>query len=262
MYREIAGDDEFNRQNEIERMQLARLLWRFLGNDGFPDPHWKTWSKRDPDRWTNIVQIHVDFDINDELVDCMRKEKNRCLEIMSKQCETWRKQPTTFEGDIDINYRGRLASILSDGALVNWLVECAEVLRNNKQESQAAVCQFFASENWKEAPFINLWVRIWAKIAEMARNPKYPRKPQAGDYFDAPVLASYAPYCDAMFIDGGFRDIAGDVRVGVNERFGTQCFSYQYRSEFITYLDGIRGNMSEAHKAALEFVYPQEAKAL
>jgi hypothetical protein len=99
---------------------------------------------------------------------------------------------------------------------------------------------------------------LWAKIAEMARSPRGGRKPQPGDYFDAQVLTYYAPYCDAIFIDRGYRAIACDPRVDVEGRFGTKCFSEQNRDEFLEYLKEIESSMSQSHKDALLYVHPSE----
>src|SRR5262249_35464944 len=151
-----------------------------------------------------------------------------------------------------------LRTTFSNGfwSIERWLAECAAA--RNELNPASAVSQFFDSGMWKQAPFAILWTHIWARIAEMSRNPKGGRKPQAGDYFDAPVLAFYGPYCDAMFIDKGYRDIAQHGRVDVEGRFGTKCFSVQTRDDFIAYLDGIEREMPQAHRDALAYIDPSE----
>jgi hypothetical protein len=125
----------------------------------------------------------------------------------------------------------------------------------DEDDPVAILERFAASPQLRETPWMCLNCRIWAKIAELVCNPKGPRKPRLGDRYDAKVLASYAPYCDAMFIDGGFREIAIDSRIGCDKRFGVQVFSEQVRERFAAYLEDVELNTSQEHWSALRFVH-------
>jgi hypothetical protein len=258
MYREIAGADEFKRPAETEKAQLTRLLKQFVGKpDIREEPAWKDWAKRNPHRWADIVHVHVDFDIDEDNVRLLRDAKARFKENMTQQCEDWKNAPQSFEDDVGANYTSWRTTLLKGRLqLVDWLRRWVLVLNETEPNALVRLDEFFLSENWKQAPFAYLWVRLWAKVAEMARNPKGGRKPQLGDYYDAQVLSYYAPYCDAMLIDGGFRAIACDPKVDVEGHFNTRCFSEQNRDGFLSYLDDVERAMPLLHKEALAFVYP------
>jgi hypothetical protein len=259
MYREIAGEDAFKRPPEIAKAQLTRSLKKFLGkpDPAGEDPMWRDWTDRNPHRWLDLFDVHVNFDIFEGHVKQLRAEKQAFWEGMKVQAEACRQQPQTFEEDIEANYASWRTLLLTTNArLTYWLLQCVLHLEGKERNPVEVLNQFFLSEAWKETPFAFLWVRVWAKVAEMVRNPRGSRKPQPGDYYDAPVLAYYAPYCDAMFIDGGYRAIATDPRVDVQGHFGTACFSEQTRGEFIAYLDAIDSGMSQAHRETLAYIYP------
>lgn len=261
MYRTIAGSVRFNRPFNIEKAQLTRQLKQFLGKTEPEDhlPSWKDWTDENPHRWSDLFSVHVDFDIDEDSVREMRAEKEHFRNGMVGQCEEWTKNPQTFNEDVEANYTSWRTTLLKSRLeIVTWLVEWVRLLNKDEANPIGVVNQFFLSEVWKQAPFAYLWVRLWAKIAEMARSPRGGRKPQLGDYFDAQVLTYYAPYCDAIFIDRGYRAIACDPRVNVEGRFGTKCFSEQNRDEFMDYLNEIAKSMSQSHKDTLRYVHPAE----
>ena len=70
-----------------------------------------------------------------------------------------------------------------------------------------------------------------------------------------------APYCDAMFLDGGFREIAIDARIACQDRFGVRVFSEQVGDAFIAYLDDLEQHAPKEHWQALGFVHGIDALA-
>jgi hypothetical protein len=259
MYRQLAGDDMFKRTGEIEKSQMARLLKRFMGvAESEQDPEWSDWAKGDPDRWGNFFNVHVDFDIDEELVERLRADKVKFCDEMAGQYDIWRQNVQPFEEDVKSNLAS-WRSTLPQGRkrLAVWLAQWVKAIDPSEVAPMSVLVRFFESGIWTEAPFLVRWVRVWAKIAEMARNPKGPRKPQRGDYFDSQVLSYYAAHCDAMFIDKGFCSIAADPRVRAPGPRGTRFFSEQTRDAFLEYLNELNNTMSREHRAALAFVYGQ-----
>jgi len=258
MYRNIGGENQFKRPPEIRKAQLARALKLFLGKPDPPDddPLWRDWSRGNPNCWSDAFNVHVDFGIDEDSVRELRAAKNSFCETMKNQAEEWRQNPKSLEEDIDANYMSLRTTLVRDKWLVLWLVQWVKALDDREGNPLRVVNEFFLSDEWMQTPFPYLWVRSWAKIAEMVRSPRGSRKPQSGDYYDAQILTHYAPYCDAMFIDGGYREIARDPRVGVQERFGTKCFSEQNRDQFLAYLDKLEQAMPDNHREALAVIHP------
>lgn len=146
--------------------------------------------------------------------------------------------------------------------LVHWLA--AEVLkaRPDERDPVGVVEQFFTSTEAMETPFLYIRSRLWASIAQRVRNPKGPRTPKPSDSYDVDAIATYAPYCNAMFVDNEFRAMASQKCVGVAARFGTKLFSAKTRGEFLAYLDGILAEMSDAHREGLALAHPHLAPVL
>lgn len=276
MYREIGGEDKFKRPAEIEKSQLTRALKGFLGDHNDIAPSWDDWIGRNPHRWCDTFAVHVDFDIDEDLVQSLRQAKIDYCEEMAKQAEEWKHQPQSFSDDVEANYRSWQSTViptyrnwvaLTGGVafsfaprrvqLVHWLVQWVQLLDKGAVDPVAVVDRFFESGTWKEVPSVYLWVRLWAKIAELVRNPKGSRKPSRGDLYDAQVLAYYLPYCDAMFLDSEFCEIARDPRVNGKGRFSTKCFAEANKDAFVEYLDGIQRQMPDSHRTALGFIYPR-----
>lgn len=281
MYRSIAGDDEFESLDDIEKHQLTQQLKKYLGKPEAKDGELEERSgcKRNPHRWSDIFHIHVDFDVNEAFVDRLQQAKDGFFDSMKGVCDYWKKNPQTFDEDVATEQQSFRENAIAmyrqitggnpdnfhfwtplRAEVVNWLVRWVMMLDEDEQDPIGVVEAFFASPECEETPFLYLWSRLWAKIAELVRNPKGSRKPQPGDYYDANLLAYYAPYCHAMFIDKGYRAISEDPRVNVKRKFGTVVFSgqKQNRDDFLELLREIRNNMTDEHRQSLQFVYPFE----
>jgi hypothetical protein len=193
---------------------------------------------------------------------------------MQSLCDRWRANPVTFDEQVEAEaaafrtalemYRqetdgnpDRYSRLTSPLALdvVDWLARTVQVIDPDEKSPLDTVEGFADSPQYRETPCVFLKCRIWAKIAELVLNPKGSRKPRSGDTYDARVLGSYAPYCDAMFLDGGFREIAIDPRLAVQKRFGARIFSEQVRDEFLAYLDDLERQTSLDHWRNLTFIH-------
>ena len=69
------------------------------------------------------------------------------------------------------------------------------------------------------------------------------------------AISTYAPYCDAMYVDKEFDSMASQKNVDVPGKFGVRLFSTRTHDAFLTYLDVLK-NMSEAHREGLALLYP------
>ncbi|MBI3467150.1 MAG: hypothetical protein HY000_29400 [Planctomycetes bacterium] len=275
MYRHIAGDDQFRRPEDIEKRQLARSLRAYMGctesqpgevaiDDGF---------ERSPHRWSDVFNVYVDFPYSEELISALKQAKESLHSSMQSLCDHWRANPVTFDEQVEAEaaafrsaltlyreqtggnpdrYSWMTSALVLD--VVDWLARTVEVI-DPAEKAPVDILEGFAdSSHFRETPCIFLKCRIWAKIAELVLSPKGSRKPRPGDTYDARVLSSYAPYCDAMFLDGGFREIAIDSRIAAQKRLGTKMFSEQARDDFLTYLDDLERQVPWAHWQSLAFI--------
>lgn len=276
MYRQIAGDDVFRSQEDIEKRQLARSLRAYVGcTKSHPlDVSDDDAFERSPHRWSDIFHVYADFPYNEELIAGLKQAKESLHSSMETLCDSWRANPVTFDeqaeaeaaafrtalrlyrqqtsGDPD-RYSWLTSPLAFD--VVDWLARTVQVIDPDEKAPLDVLDGFADSSLLRETPCIFLKSRIWAKIAELVLSPKGARKPRPGDGYDAKVLASYAPYCQAMLLDGGFREIAIDARIAVEKRFGTKVFSEQVRDDFLAYLQDVERAVPQDHWQALAFIH-------
>ena len=78
----------------------------------------------------------------------------------------------------------------------------------------------------------------------------------SGFFQDIKHVATYAPYCDAFFMDKAMAHVVADPRINLGGRFGVKVFSLNNWDRFLTWLGDIEGGMSGEHRAALSAAYP------
>lgn len=214
------------------------------------------------------------FPYNDYIIGGLREDKNQSHDRRQQKFNYWNENPVAFEqqceAEFDVyrecisRYR-RLTGgnpdhfnwVMSPPGLqiVDWLVRCVPLYTDSPVDAIATVEQFMTSEHFRVAPCVFLQTRIFAKLAESASSRKFPRKPRASDPYDEIVLSVYAPYCDAVFIDGGFREIAIDRRIDCEKKFGVEIFAEQSRDSLLDYLDQIKQSTTEEHRKNLQYVH-------
>jgi hypothetical protein len=204
----------------------------------------------------------------------LKQAKESLHSSLKSLSDRWRANPVTFDEQVEaeaaafrsalVMYRqqtggnpNRYSWLTSPLALdvVDWLARTVQGIDPDVNAPLDILEGFADSPQYRDTPSVFLKCRIWAKIAELVLNPKGSRKPRPGDFYDASVLASYAPYCNAMLLDGGFRQIAIDPRIAVQNRFGTRVFSEQVRDEFLAYLDELERQTPAEHWQRLAFIH-------
>jgi hypothetical protein len=128
----------------------------------------------------------------------------------------------------------------------------AEVLRIRPDEGEpsSVVEEFLQSEIAATVPFLDIWSRLWATIAQHVQSQVVPRKLKSSDIYDVQALAYYGPYCDAMFVDNEFRKLALQRNVDVPGRYGVRLFSKSSREAFMAYLDDISADSATSSRSA------------
>lgn len=140
-----------------------------------------------------------------------------------------------------------------------------EVLKHRPDEHNpvSVVEEFFRSEQAKQAPFLDISSRLRATIAQQTQSDKKPRNPKPSDNYDVKAVSTYAPYCDAMFLDNEFRNLAEQGNIDVPGRYNVRLFSANNRDDFADYLQDILvTGISSEHRERLALVYPEWAPAV
>lgn len=126
------------------------------------------------------------------------------------------------------------------------------------------IFQFLVSDHFFQMPQLAISARIFAQLRHLARNGAYSNREKATDKLGGAIddrrhVATYAPYCEAIFVDKAMASILLEPKVGVKSVYGTEVFSLNSLDEFHSWLDGIEAAASPEHFRDLESVYGNRA---
>jgi len=97
---------------------------------------------------------------------------------------------------------------------------------------------FFASEHFAECPYQWISARMFSVLRHQVRhenaytNRQKAEKKLLGFTHDVRHIATYAPYCDAIFVDNAMAQILRDSRLALEKRYGTRVFSRSSQRQF------------------------------
>jgi len=231
--------------------------------------------------WTDYFWIDVGGYIGD--VDRIAKAKNDSVADLVAELPRWRESKMPFEESLELEYRdaGRGyidaysefvmrtgsgdVSALFDAPIASMVIESMmhgfdhEVSNDVKLKK---VLEFFNSGHFRKIPYQYISCRAFAVLKERVKrgayqNPKTAEQKLSGIFSDIDHVATFAPYCDAIFIDKAMEEIVRDKRVGLSRTFGVQVFSESNWEEFEAWLHQVQSSISEAHRSALAVAYPE-----
>ena len=134
-------------------------------------------------------------------------------------------------------------------------------LRRGPADSEAAFAKiqdFFSSDAARSIPYARVTALFWAGIARDVRAGRSEQTfPRAGMSNDIDLVAAYAPFCDALFVDKQISHLAAQPELkrelaGLGRLFSLRDGEDQ---EFLEYLDQIEASATPAHLDAVAAVY-------
>ena len=117
----------------------------------------------------------------------------------------------------------------------------------------AQVRDFLLSAHFRAAPSIDVATRLFAVLRKLARAGRGLKR-LGGVLDDVNAMASFAPYCDSVFVDREMRRWMVDSDAQIGERYGVRIFSADTWEDFDTYI-GTLEEESRNLKNTLQFVY-------
>lgn len=120
------------------------------------------------------------------------------------------------------------------------------------------VAEFFDSDAARSISFVRISALFWASLARDVRAGRKAENFPTGSLFnDVDVVAAYAPFCDAMFVDKQVSHLA--VQGELKRELSSHCRLFSFRQgeheQFLDYLAGIEQSASAAHLAKVTEVY-------
>lgn len=279
--KQTSGGCELEGALTVHREQLLSSFERFLSGespssqidpaDALPD---------DVHGWTDYIWIGLTNDYHGDAA-ALARTKQKSVGQLIALFPAWRASPDDFAADVADEYSD--AAVMYRNAYPNWAdkIRTGDFLGSlgspvnsrviesmltrfdtNVPENERArvILAFFDSEHFRATPYQLLSTHAFAVLRSNVRNGAYtgadaPKKLQ-GLFLDIEHAATYAPYCDAIFLDNAMAAMMSDHRIGLETRFGTKVFCDAKWDEFIAWLDFIDSELSPEHAAGLAAAYP------
>jgi len=272
---------EFEPAYEVEVTQLARAFQAFT-SEGPP-----TFTLQPDDAlkssihgWDDYFWIDVGRYWGD--IDKLKEAKQQSVDVLVDEAfENWRQSSLTFEQQVAAEMKeaargyttayvefaarivgGDLDAIFNAPLISDYISSLLHMLPLEEPDKRLKkILLFFTSDHFQEIPYLWLSARIYAVLKEMVKNGAYQDRQEAknrlsGFFQDIKHVATYAPYCDAFFMDKVMAHIVSDPRINLEARFGVKVFSVNTWDEFIRCLNDLESEISQEHRAGLSAAYP------
>ena len=242
MYQHLSNGVSFYNTEVVIRFQLYVAFMKWL-NKKVEDITVADIVHGDINEWQNRFRVSVNLkkDKNKDYV----QEVTRHRDILSwglvhlfsywkkekgEKFETWFQRERDSFGEAYWEAYCRLA--LSDDAteLMNYttsqqsilIAELSDILRKDGLDDEKEILiklqHFFRSEEVKDIPYVQLFSMLDASLANQTANGGRTQPPNQGTHNDLTMIATYTPYCDALFIDNAFRETIkqGEKHLGLD----------------------------------------------
>ncbi len=142
-----------------------------------------------------------------------------------------------------------------EAGVVSALLHVAEEVGYSRNDALGVVVPFLFSDAAFDAPANDISALLMAALARKAASGQK-RPPSAGMWNDITAIATFLPYCDAMFLDNECAGLLREEPLRAKlARFSTRIFSSKTGDEFLAYLAGLEQEAGAEHAALVAQVY-------
>lgn len=271
---------KFKPQNEVEKEQIFRAFKAFMAGEPATDTLLKSdIFFDDPNEWHDYMYVSIQrppIDLNELL-----QQKTRSTRQMLDAFETWRNTSATFKEDVAFEIqdasriylqhylqslsqmmKGTVTDIFSTTSAADMMRMLVSSVTNKipGEDALQKIILFLSSQHFALMPHLTIAAGMFAQLKQQARTGAYPTREKAmeklgGTLDDVRHIATFAPYCDAIFVDNAMADLVKKPNGGLGSRYGTNVFSLSSLDKFHAWLDSVEESASAEHMIALERVY-------
>jgi hypothetical protein len=278
--RSIAIGHSFEPEYDVERAQLCRAFESFLSSrtSEFQVDEDDALEANVHD-WDDYVYITVPGYYGDS--NRIRTARQESAESLVGALAHWRAAAKTFDEQValemeeqarqylgaHIEHSARLAvgdieAVVNSpliSSYVEWLLEC--VPQATLEDGLRILGNFFRSEHYNQIPYLWITARIYACVNDEVQKGAYTNREKAIDrlrglYGDIKHAATYAPYCDAIFMEKKMTAYLSDSRINLESRYGLKLYSSETLDEFTNWINEVINGMSDSHRDALSVIFP------
>lgn len=272
---------EFKSSHEVERTQIIKGFQAFLtGNPTDYLLEERDAIEGDIHGWDDYYRIEVGRYMGN--IEEIRRLKAQAVQMLVDVFDDWQQSKNTFEQDVTLEIadagraymqtylefsqrigQGDYVALLNS-PVMSMVVENMRYYlpRDTPLEAALTKCvEFFAAEHFAQLPSKWLSARISATQKSMVKRGAYANRETAitrlsGYFYDVKHIATYAPYCDAFFMDQAMADLVQQPTIRLEQRYGTRVFSLNNLDDFLAWLDDLEAGMTPDHIAGLRNAYP------
>jgi len=279
--KQTSRGQKFEPEYKLNHKQIFRGFERFLSSDKSAFPvnvgealpgELNTW---DDYFWIDVPRAP-------DNVELKRKLKKQSVYELVNIFGDWRKSTTTFEEDRRIEFQAAARSYLQcylemvnrlgrgdfmatidspvDTMIVEGLMHVDSDILDKVQRLERIIT-YFESPYFEEVPSEWISSGLFAVLKDRVKRGQYQNSNKAkkilsGFFYDVEFISTYAPYCQAMFVDNAMFNFMNDKLLDLSSRFGTRFFARTNWSEFLIYLESLWAKMTTELQNALDLVYP------
>lgn len=288
MFEQLSHGTSFHRPDTVRRFQVHSLFRRWVGKEVEPlDVFDFIRGNSGIDGWDSRLIVSVSSDMSESDIQNIRDEKAHLSEAMNEIVDMWKREKGSFRDfyDRELNSFGPsilkryiidlgnylrsmslsedstdllLASVLSEiSVLMTAIHNDLKELGCEDENLLTKTAEFFNSDLIKEAPYAIISSILYASLAGDYANGRK-TYPSPGFFDDVGMIAGYAPYCDAMFIDKECRRLLIHNEAIPIYDLSNRVFSLDNRGEFMNYLNCIEKDMPKEHADLVHRVYGED----
>lgn len=276
----VSRGHEFNPAYAIERNQIINGFVKFIAQENNPEEVITSDAYNSTlNNWDDYFFIDVGRYIGE--VELMRELRTEAVELLVRLFPEWRLSTNTFNEDVEletnahiqiylqeaINHAARIEagdlsavfnSPINSMFVFDLLRCCPSEIADEEKFRQ--IIDFFQSNYFSLLPYQKLSSQLFACLKDQVKRGAFQNQNRAitrlsGFFNDVKHVASYAPYCDAIFLDRAMAEMVMDNRINIESNFGSKVFSLSNWDQFIEWLDGIEAMISEQLQEDLNLVY-------
>jgi len=216
--RAISFGYKFEADYDVEREQLCKAFESFLssGSSAF-QLHEGDAVDRKIHHWDEYMYITIPGYHGD--VDRIRTARQESVEDLVEAFAHWRAMPRTFEQQVSLEMEEQARQYLRAH------VEHSARLAVGDTDALRTLGNFFRSEHYNQIPYLWISAGIYACVNDEVQKGAYAYREKAiekfrGLYGDIKHVATYAPYCDALFMERKMTAYLSDPRINLEDRYG------------------------------------------
>jgi len=252
LYEHLSGDVSFISADEIQGGQISAAFKAWL--DGVSPNHGdRTFPlRRDPDQWLDKLRLSVNMGLEDlEAADARALRDRRQLDPFFSAISNGAQLSWEEYYDGEVKHAPDLVASPHAQVMLKHVLEASGIPDERWAEK---ITDFGNSDELKRIPVLEIYMGILASYAvEIAGHRA--KRPTRGMYFDLSGIASFLPYCDAIFIDRECNRWLRDAKAHGKADWPTRVFTIDTRDEFLAYLDEIERSAPSGHEDLVLRVY-------